>query len=945
VVTATVLTVDSTTNPPLVGTRGAHTEIVINLHIWGKQRGLAGSRCYTLVCHLLDTAAVVRILWRDFVAPSYRMMLAAHLDLSATDAGRLVEFWAALHDIGKTAPHFQDQVQIPAGYPSSPGHTTYGHDENTHLWLVSVLNELGYPQGKRSLSSLVAQLLGGHHGRFHSFTRQQCAPGKLPFMGLGEGVWEEQRRAIATALRQILDPPLPTTPMRRSVAVTVTGLVILADWLASQVPYINTRLAQVPRSGTLAELRHFFQGSVAAAPGLVDRAGLARLGLRPGSFVEEFPGFPPNTLQTSLARDLPSLLRRAGMLMIAAPTGFGKTEAALHAARLMGEVSGYGGLYVALPTTATADQMFRRIAEYLTRRSSRPNTQALLHSMAWLSPVEEMISSAGAAEGISADGPTQVWFSEWMRGTKRAMLAGVGVGTVDQALLSVLPVRHNALRLFALAGKTVVFDEVHAFSPYMRRLLEVLLQWLGELGVPVILLSATLPAHVATRLANAYLGRAHPSVELPDPVVAYPGWTYLERGAAVAPNPKPIEFPDDLQRTIGLSIRPVTMEEGQPDRMPVIREELGPLIKEGGCAAVICTTVAQAQQTRTAIMEWREHLSPDQQPVVTLLHSRFPVHRREGITNDVIASFGKDGDRPARAILIATQVVEQSLDIDLDLVITDVAPIELLVQRAGRLQRHSLLNGKRPAWAAVNRGGQQRLVVLTAPQEDLALLPAAWKFVYPEASLIRADRLVREHLTSGIRIPDAVQSLVDRGNPGDLPAYEDPLLEGFERAEVARGAEVLVESETASTRSVPVPSSLQNLAEMTDKPFDEGSAMTRFDADSERVLPCYEDAAGQLRVGSPTGEPLPEPDDRGHLTREQLIDVMRHSIPVPGRWVVNRGDEHLLPKPHRDIWPLSGLVILRYRVQPTGEVEPAAIGDHQFRLDEDLGLVETTQTP
>jgi CRISPR-associated endonuclease/helicase Cas3 len=522
-----------------------------------------------------------------------------------------------------------------------------------------------------------------------------------------------------------------------------------------------------------------------------------------------------------------------------------------------------------------------------------------------------------------------------LRGGKRGLVGPVGVGTIDQILLSVLPVRHNALRVAALASKTVVIDEVHAFGPYMRALLVVLMRWLGELGVPVVVLSATLPTAVATELAAAYKG-GDPSRPVTPVMVPYPGWRLIRRDSAT--EPRAVDYPADRRHTLDIDLRAVHVDsEHQVDRIPVMRAEFAALAEHGGCAAVICTTVRQAQQTYQALTEWRAGLRPEHQPRLVLLHSRFPAYRREAITEDVMTALAAAGPRPPRLILVATQVVEQSLDIDVDLMITDLAPVELLLQRAGRLQRHPQRDHDRPRWAQGDNR-RRRLVVLTAPDHDLDRLPAGWTTVYPKSTLVLADRLLREYGERGIRIPEDVPVLVDRANTGDLPAYTEPLFAGFEQAEVRRGAQALVERGTAHNRAIPAPRKLMKLRELSEALQEEGPATTRFNAESERLLVCYQLPDGDLRLGGPDGEPLPTPTQDGRLSREQMIRIMRHSIPVPGYLVARHDANDRLPLPWADIWPLSQLIVARQPVMASGQIQPARIGDTHFMLDDDLGL-------
>lgn len=908
---------------------------LVDLRFWGKERGLGVA--YPLVCHGLDTAAAVRVLWRDFVSAGLRVKLGAALGLTESETCAVLEFWAALHDLGKIVPCFQRQVGIPSGYRDD--RKMVAHERASALCVPHGLEVLGYPapENGRQWSFLVGQVLGGHHGLFESVRRMELRPQHFESEGLGSAEWQAQRAEVMAALAEVIAAPVPVTSGDRTAAVLVAGLVILGDWLASQTGYIRTRLGRVPVHGGVGELKKFFDGSVREIEAWVAEAGLSRLRLRSGSFEQEFP-FPPNELQRSLAEKLPKIVTGPGLLLAAAPMGFGKTEAALHAARLMSEAAGAEGLFVALPTMATSDEMFKRVAGYLARRGDGSSSASLAHGMAWLRPVEEMLVAAVAAEGISSDADNQVRCAEWMRGSKRPLLAGAGVGTIDQLLLSVLPVLHNSLRLFALAGRTVVIDEVHAFDSYMRGLLVRLLRWLGECGVPVVLMSATLPGHIARDLAAAYLG-VRSGMEI---AVPYPGWVYAERGGQ--PVPVAVSFPEGQVRTLDVRLAEVVIDkDGAADRVPVLKRELAPLAEQGGCAVVVCTTVPEAQQTFTALQGWADERDIE----LRLLHARFPVHQRQAITSEVLKALGKpDQDdeqelrrrRNRRFVLVSTALIEQSLDIDADLVVSDLAPIELILQRAGRLQRHRVCDALRPAWAMPEPGGRRRMVVLSVPRDEPRRILALrrWTAIYPAANLVRAHRLLVQRQEPGVEIPGDVQWLVDRGNPGELPVVDDCLLEGFTEEELARAAEDMVQRQTAEVASIPAPP-LSNLAKLSERAVDEQQARTRFNADSEQVLPLFETPDGVVRLGSPDGSPLPDMDGRG-MTREHTREVMKHIVPVHGSLVRGHNERHRLPEPWGGIWPLNQLIALRQRVDASGTVHPAQIGDRSLVLDPTLGL-------
>ncbi|PSK81885.1 CRISPR-associated Cas3 family helicase [Murinocardiopsis flavida] len=909
--------------------------------LWGKSRGLDGSQ-YPLICHLLDAAAVMRVLWCEVISAGLRAQLAEQMGVTEENAGRLLEFWAGLHDIGKITPAFQRQVWVPPGYPQGPGDLPRGHDFAAHLWLASALRQAGYADERRApVARLVAQLLGGHHGCFHSVDPGDTRLEKRPFIGIGNGPWDEQRVAAFDAVHTILDAPEPPPNLGGDTAAVACALIILSDWLASQISFVKRQLVQLPDSGRVEDLQSFFHRSLAQAPALLSNAGLTRLRLRAGTFGEEFP-FEPNALQSTIAEELPALVTGPGLLMVAAPMGIGKTEVAFHAARIMGHAAGTSGIFVALPTMATADQMYERLAAYLRNRSLDPTGLTLLHGMAWLSPLMSMVSeehAEGVGDITSEDDTVHLAVAEWLLGAKRGILAPAAVGTIDQALMAVLPVRHNVLRMLGLAQKTVIIDEVHAFSPYMRRLLVILLSWLGRLGAPVVLLSATLPKHVARELYTAYLGRAPESAEALDLAQHYPGWTYAQRDMPT-PISTAVAVPQEDRRELAVTLRPVDVSQrdgkDMVDRMPALRDELRRLIDEGGCAAVICTTVDQAQETYRDLRAWFDQRKTDgsASPELRLLHSRFPVGQRARITHDVITTYGPNGDRRRPSVLVATQVIEQSLDIDFDLMISDLAPIELLLQRSGRAHRHKSNDASRPEWAAT-----PRLVVLTAPGEDTPRVPKPWTRVYPHASLIRAQRLLSRREDKPISIPDDVQDLVDAASPGDGIGAPDPLLDGFESAEVERISAGFVEVQAAEMIGIATPDGLTNLYSLTDREITEELISTRFDADSERVLPYFIGEDGDYHLGGPDGPMVPVVPGAGRrFTREQCAEVINHTIPLRASLLQGRSEANMPPEAWSNDVHLRNLVLLPHRVDADGQPVGPVLGDQRLTLHLDVGL-------
>lgn len=897
----------------------------VDLRLWGKSRGLPGA--YPLVCHLLDTAAVAGALWDGYLSGGFRRYIARQLGVGEDHARSLVMLWAGLHDIGKAMACFQGQERErrpPADlYPDS-GNERIPHDLATHRWLIMRLAELGYPRGK--VCAFVAQALGGHHGVFHPIGQPDADPvAVLP--ELGGGAWETQRLALLKTVHEIVGAPAPPEKVRRPGAALVCGVVILADWLASQDRYLEERLPDIPASGDPDALAKFFQHSVALAPSLVERARLRRLRLREGSFVEEF-GFAANGMQASVEADLPALVdERGGLLLVTVPTGEGKTEAALHAARVLGTASGATGVFFGLPTMATADGMYARAGSFVERRAEGPAGVTLLHSMAWLNAAYHPVADDSTVISYEheAGSSRRTDPGEWLRGAKRGLLAQMAIGTIDQALLSVLPVRHNMLRMLGLAGKVFVVDEVHAYDAYMQGLLRRLLTWLGQLGVPVVLLSATLPRQVSRRLIESYLaGAARPTNTADVPDVPYPGWLYVDAATGDATAREVVTEP----RRLRTEVREVPRDAlGGLDRSAALRELLAPAVDEAGCVAVIVNTVAEAQRTFRDLKAWFGAISAagGEAPDLDLLHARFPADQRERITADIIAKYGKNGHRPRHGgVVVATQVIEQSLDLDFDLMISDLAPVALLLQRAGRCHRHA---NDRPASLS-----GPRLVVLTYPDAEP---PAAWPYVYPVSLLRRTRELLAVWGEQHMAIPGDVQAVVDQ-------VYDESFADGeMQSDDIERIAADQVMRSVAEKIGIPVPATLTDLRQLTDRELDEDLIATRLGADSARVLCVYDTADGRRCLDPGCAVPLPEPNRKGRFTPDQVRQVMAQTIPVPSTWVADRTADNEIPAEWQDNPFLRRLVLLPHPVRADGPEPAARIGSKLLRLHPEEGLIRS----
>ncbi|MET9409101.1 CRISPR-associated endonuclease Cas3'' [Streptomyces sp. NPDC002935] len=945
-------------------------DLAADCRFWGKEKHL--SRPYPVICHLLDTAAVFAVLWDRFLGPRTRHRIAEALGLTLDESRATLSFWAGLHDLGKITPPFQ--AQVPQAFAAVRADPAYGfapgadalrafrHEMATHWALAQLLEDAGYP-GDRRLMRLavfhqVAQMLGGHHGRYGAvLLAKELASASCYEPGLGEDGWAGQRRVHFAELRRVVGADaVPGGGLPAELDVVVTGLVVIADWLASQTEAIEPLLPPDGWQGTAAELDAHWRQSQQAAVGLVGAARLGRARFEAEKFEDMFP-FAPNSLQADVVAGLPELVDRrgAGLVLVTAPTGDGKTEAALFAASVLGRAADARGLYFALPTMATANGMFPRVEQFAERALAGERALTLLHSMAWLSPAYagNAHDDSSFQDGeVSAGQATAVEAGAWLRGPKRGLLAPLGVGTIDQALSAVLPLTHNALKLFSLSDKVFVVDEAHAYGPWMHKLLTRLLEWLGAFGAPVVLLSATLTGRTAGSLVDAYRrGAGFPEPSSVQP--CYPGWVFTDAATGEVSAPRATE--SERARALEVAVRQVAWDTGDGPEVSVgsggrreaLREVLRPVAEEGGTALVCCTTVAEAQRTFRDLRRAFPALAA-RAGGLRLLHSRYPAVVRQRITEECENAYGKprtpqDVAQPrAASILVATQVVEQSLDLDFDLVVSDLAPLAQLLQRAGRGRRHARGTTGRPAWAVPE--DRPRLVVLEPVNAQKATeVPRTWGSVY-DAGLLWRTALLLNGLPDGrIEVPGDVQRLVDAVYAEDFVDSLDGAVERqVRRMDAERQAGEMAEEHFADMVGICAPADVRgDLYKLSRREtgITEELVTTRLGADSGRVLCLYEQPGGDLTLDENGTIPFPRGGRRGP-SRDELASVMAHAAPVPGKWLRGGADQDVLAPASWNRQPLlRDLALLRMTPAHQGSWS-CRYGDRTITIS-DVGLEAT----
>ena len=487
------------------------------------------------------------------------------------------------------------------------------------------------------------RIIGAHHGRRESFSLRGDAE------IYGGKVWQDEREKLIDALLKTEDFVISFNEPTPAQLKIMAGLTSVSDWIGSDERFFPPTGLHDP-----SELH-------ARASNALIQCGWQSLPIQPGlGFGDIFSGWEPSLIQKSFIDSVTG----PGLYILEAPMGSGKTEAALYAAyRLI--VSGVNrGLYFALPTRLTSNRIHTRVGDYLNAITSSPSDTdetvppgvRLAHGDAWL-------EGGGGEMGIGGG---------WFLPSRRALLYPFGVGTIDQALLSLLGVKFNFVRTFGLAGKVVIIDEVHSYDEYTGTLIKMLVKELLEIGCTVFILSATLRVeHRCLLLDDSTAG----SVE-------YPVISYKKLGEGTPEKAKVgLVSPDDISREPPLDVRVRLLEATPKDLV----EEVVRRASDGQCVLWIENTVASAQEVyRTICSEMREG-----EFSIGLLHSRFPAFRRKELEDNWMEALGKKGPRPEGCVVVATQVVEQSVDIDADFMITALAPVDLVLQRLGRLWRHN----------------------------------------------------------------------------------------------------------------------------------------------------------------------------------------------------------------------------------------------------------------
>ena len=737
---------------------------------WGKTASstdpTAGDPYHLLIYHCLDVAACGTYMVRHNLF-NIRTFLA-ECGLGGKDAENWIAWLFAGHDIGKFArgfqkfAHFPDSPLVPPlnGVAAIERHDTLGF----YLW-TQIAQEWGNnsnalfpdisPEARFRMESALAvwwRLSTGHHGIPPDDMTNNCSLAFTPGDISAATAWLEETSTLFPFSLPSTWATKKEKKQLKKMSWHFAGLITLADWTGSDQSYF-------PLVSTPMPLNDYWLQACAKAEQAFERLPANSAPSQYHTHKTLFPFINQLTPLQQTVNNIDVAASGPQLTILEDITGAGKTEAALILAHRMLSAGKGAGLYVGLPTMATANAMYTRLAcayRALFSEGSQPSL-VLAHGGRHMSGAfrQSLWQPAGSyqqdysRDDKNASGQCHIWFAD---SRKKALLADVGVGTLDQALMAVMPFRHQSLRLLGISNKILILDEVHAYDGYMVKLLEGLLNFHAAQGGSAIILSATLPAGLREKLLTAFNSGANfPPLN----IAPSPGYPWLSDLSVKGLSEQQIAPRQEVARRVGIS-----WLESPSTAIEIIYRA----VARGQCICWIRNTVDDARLIYQQLLN-EGRIPPED---LLLFHSRYAFTDRLDIEDKTLCWFGKQAQPALRKgkVLIATQVVEQSLDVDFDHMISDLAPIDLLIQRAGRLQRHTRdATGQCKPTLPDERPAPELHILAPAWQPDaqpgwLGQSLRATGFVYQDhAVLWRTQAILRRY--GEIRMPEYARVLIE----------------------------------------------------------------------------------------------------------------------------------------------------------------------------------------
>lgn len=600
----------------------------------------------SLINHMLETGIVAKCL--TDTNGIYHPVLNRLSEITGCDSGTLltkIVFICAIHDIGKIHPTFQGrdeealEILKHEGLNQVSFDTRFRHEQ----YGANIFDSLSVYDADMKNSDIISQIIRMHH------QKEQKKNSDIDIIKIDDKEkakkWRNIQNEIYDYIKNVFqfdNLNLINKNISKSelfvVQNAILGIMITADWIASNhyvfdnQPYKN--------------IDEFLESRKIQVLKFLNNEGMIRQQIPVMQDFRSAFGFNGRPVQN----DVEKIVHKNNIkcMLIESDCGSGKTEAALYAASVLGNRSGLSGIYMGLPTGVSAEAIQDRVDEFLTAHDMRNTKLYTSKSMLLREPGKKPV---------------------WTDMSRQRLLAASAVGTVDQVMTAARLVRFESVRMDGLASKVLIIDEIHAYDAYMLAVIKDLLKICEELGVPVIMLSATLPISTKSDLLGV-LGDGN--IELHN---GYPMISYVTKDGKVHEHVSHQYMPD---KKISCELLPILNDNDKIARYAV------DAVKDGGCECVIMNTVADAICVYDKIKKNKK----DDCKII-LYHSRMTINARDEKSREILEMCGKDRTkRPERVIIVGTQVLEQSLDIDVDYMITAICPIDLLFQRIGRYHRH-----------------------------------------------------------------------------------------------------------------------------------------------------------------------------------------------------------------------------------------------------------------
>ena len=668
-----------------------------------------------LLAHMIDVGSCVIEFLSAKSSVSYLDYLVSQWHCDRNTAIRFTAYLAAMHDIGKAMPCFQSKnAEWLSKCPESVKvlFRESGTDILHEFASKQIFNRVWKERSPEDeiLRLSYATVLSMHH------QRNEQLRVRIP------DEWQEIQNQIESVASNCFyeDGILPVPDNINSVCYLLTGIIILCDYVASSGPFSQLQRLHVGYTEKSLETAH----TTLRKYGLVDDSDKRII----KTFSDVFPGIAaPRPIQ----KKCETLDVFSPLTIIEAPMGEGKTEAALYLAERMCQASNKRGIYVALPTQATSNQMYSRVNAMLETLGGHKSR--LMHGAAFM-----MDTVAEDDINISTDNPeAEKWLGSSLR---MGLFDQNGVGTVDQVMASVLRMKFSPLRMAGLFNKILIIDELHAYDAYMSKIIQSLLKWCHEYKVQAIVLSATLQKSQKASYLSCYKDDAEHFCEEKEP---YPLITQISNDGTI----RSYATNSTMEAAYKFKIVPFG------DNCEAIANYTLDKVRNGGCYCVLLNTIKKAQAVYRILLEKSAN---DEELDIALLHAKVTVGEKAEAEKKCLEKYGRASScRPQKSIVVATQVLEQSLDLDFDGMITDLAPIDSLLQRIGRVHRHRLPvrpdSMKLPEIAVI-------IPAASAPTQLDTRYGSSGHVYYPFL-LFNTEQLIKKYET--INVPNDVRTVIE----------------------------------------------------------------------------------------------------------------------------------------------------------------------------------------